>query len=99
MYVFALFVVSYIHNDLLFNPFSDVDVPHPDEKSIMTYVAQFLHLYPETYACTDLDESDLVFNPPASDLETISIWLDRAETILGKRKLDSDYKTQYSVRP
>ena len=75
----------------------DVDVPHPDEKSIMTYVAQFLHLYPDTYATTDLDTSGLSF-APTSDLETISIWLDRAESILEKKKLDSDYKTQYYVR-
>lgn len=63
----------------------------------MTYVAQFLHLYPETYATTDLDETDLSF-APTSDLETISIWLDRAESILEKRNMDSDYKTQYYVR-
>ena len=27
--------------------FSDVDVQKPDEKSIMTYIAQFLKAYPE----------------------------------------------------
>ena len=25
----------------------DVDVPNPDERSVMTYVAQFLHKYPD----------------------------------------------------
>lgn len=25
----------------------DVDIPKPDERSVMTYVAQFLHKYPE----------------------------------------------------
>ncbi|XP_033150837.1 nesprin-1 [Drosophila busckii] len=34
----------------------DVDVPKPDEKSIMTYVAQFLHKYPEPKGATR-DES------------------------------------------
>lgn len=29
----------------------DVDVDKPDEKSIMTYVAQFLHKYPEPKVC------------------------------------------------
>lgn len=71
-------------------------MPHPDEKSIMTYVAQFLHLYPETYATTDLDEADFSFSQ-TSDLETISIWLDRAESIIANRKLGSDYKSQYYV--
>jgi len=34
----------------------DVDVDRPDERSIMTYVAQFLHKYPEprTDALADL---------------------------------------------
>lgn len=63
----------------------------------MTYVAQFLHLYPDTYAATDLDATSLTF-AATSDLETISIWLDKAESVLEKRKLDSDYKTQYHVR-
>lgn len=29
----------------------DVDVDKPDERSIMTYVAQFLHKYPEPKVC------------------------------------------------
>ncbi|XP_054713817.1 LOW QUALITY PROTEIN: muscle-specific protein 300 kDa-like [Uloborus diversus] len=71
----------------------DVDVPYPDEKSIMTYVAQFLHLYPETYASADLEDVDLT---QSSDLEILSLWLDRAETVLASHKSPSvDYKTQY----
>ncbi|GFY40265.1 nesprin-1 [Trichonephila inaurata madagascariensis] len=73
----------------------DVDVPHPDEKSIMTYVAQFLHLYPETYASADLDEADVPITP-TSDVELLSLWLDKAESVLATRRNPSiDYKTQY----
>lgn len=32
----------------------DVDLPKPDEKSVMTYVAQFLHKYPEPKVKTNI---------------------------------------------
>ncbi len=32
--------------------FADVDVDKPDEKSIMTYVAQFVKAYPDTDTTT-----------------------------------------------
>lgn len=62
----------------------------------MTYVAQFLHLYPDTYATVELDETDISF-AQTSDLETISLWLDKAESILEIRKTGADYKSQYYV--
>jgi nesprin-1 len=42
------FYVAEVHLGItrLIDP-EDVDVENPDEKSIMTYVAQFLHRYPE----------------------------------------------------
>uniref|UniRef100_A0A4X2JQN6 Calponin-homology (CH) domain-containing protein n=1 Tax=Vombatus ursinus TaxID=29139 RepID=A0A4X2JQN6_VOMUR len=40
----------------------DVDVDKPDEKSIMTYVAQFLKYYPDVHNTgTDEQENDVVF--------------------------------------
>lgn len=36
-----------IYDFFTFAPLSDVDVDKPDEKSIMTYVAQFLEKYPD----------------------------------------------------
>ena len=42
--------------------FSDVDVQKPDEKSIMTYIAQFLKAYPEMGS--DKPMVSLSTNPP-----------------------------------
>lgn len=39
----------------------DVDVPKPDEKSIMTYVAQFLHKYPEPKVRAQDFKCDIIF--------------------------------------
>lgn len=40
--------------------FPDVDVDKPDEKSIMTYVAQFLKQYPDIHSTgADAQENDV----------------------------------------
>ncbi|PKU27051.1 hypothetical protein llap_22645 [Limosa lapponica baueri] len=39
----------------------DVDVDKPDEKSVMTYVAQFLKYYPDPHhTVTDVQENDVM---------------------------------------
>lgn len=41
----------------------DVDVDKPDEKSVMTYVAQFLKYYPDPHhTVTDVQENDVSFS-------------------------------------
>lgn len=41
----------------------DVNVDKPDEKSIMTYVAQFLKYYPDLHhTVTDVQENDVSFS-------------------------------------
>ncbi|KAL1467852.1 hypothetical protein MTO96_041868, partial [Rhipicephalus appendiculatus] len=65
---------------------ADVDVPQPDERSVMTYVAQFLHKYPGTYA-TEQPLSPTVSSPTSAapaqdDLSVLESFLKRAETTL-----------------
>ncbi|KAL1429845.1 hypothetical protein MTO96_015706, partial [Rhipicephalus appendiculatus] len=58
----------------------------PDERSVMTYVAQFLHKYPGTYA-TEQPLSPTVSSPTSAapaqdDLSVLESFLKRAETTL-----------------
>jgi hypothetical protein len=47
----------------------DVDVDKPDEKSIMTYVAQFLKRYPDVHSAgTDGQENDVSLFPFSIDI-------------------------------
>ncbi|KAM7288970.1 muscle-specific protein 300 kDa isoform X2 [Ixodes scapularis] len=67
----------------------DVDVPQPDERSVMTYVAQFLHKYPGTYA-PEQPLSPTLASPTAAappgmqpdDLSVLESFLKRAEDTL-----------------
>ncbi|XP_067130355.1 LOW QUALITY PROTEIN: muscle-specific protein 300 kDa-like [Centruroides vittatus] len=70
----------------------DVDVPQPDEKSIMTYVAQFLHKYPETYASPEMD----TIPQKQDDFDILLTWLNQAETILKiVNQPITNYKQEY----
>lgn len=41
----------------------DVDVDKPDEKSVMTYVAQFLKYYPDPHhTVTDVQDNEVSFS-------------------------------------
>ncbi|XP_037072795.1 nesprin-1-like [Pollicipes pollicipes] len=51
----------------------DVDVPDPDEKSIMTYVAQFLHKYPEPQTVAQPVSGGA--RSPAQEVDDIAAWV------------------------
>lgn len=66
----AAFVSIYSASSLLYFPppppvflvISDVDVDKPDEKSVMTYIAQFLKHYPDPHSTSsDALETDVCF--------------------------------------
>uniref|UniRef100_A0A8C5RH19 Spectrin repeat containing nuclear envelope protein 1 n=1 Tax=Laticauda laticaudata TaxID=8630 RepID=A0A8C5RH19_LATLA len=62
----------------------DVDVDKPDEKSIMTYVAQFLKHYPDPHNTgSDAQETD-VYQPMLRDLK---IWTEQFERDLSRTQM------------
>ncbi|CAH1263258.1 SYNE1, partial [Branchiostoma lanceolatum] len=59
----------------------DVDVSKPDEKSIMTYVAQFLQAYPDTGEETPQEPSqvELHIREENEEYQALMTWISRAE--------------------
>lgn len=70
----------------------DVDVPRPDEKSIMTYVAQFLHKYPEPKT-TRTDSFAAVQN----EYDSLLRWLNDKNMQMSRLKINNYQPSNYSV--
>jgi nesprin-1 len=70
----------------------DVDVPQPDEKCIMTYVAQFLHKYPEPKG-TGLDS----FSSVHGDYEQLLQWLTEKTRQLDQLDRSGGFSKSYEV--
>lgn len=79
-----------------FHLFSDFDVPHPDEKSIMTYVAQFLHRYPDTCASAEVVDATSLSGVD-TDFDALCQWLDKAEAFVAEHKKYSG-PSEYQVK-
>lgn len=70
----------------------DVDVPQPDEKSIMTYVAQFLHKYPEPKS-TGPD----TFAAVQREYDTMLHWLGDNVNRFEQYERSNSYPSDYDV--
>ncbi|XP_037820489.1 nesprin-1-like, partial [Lucilia sericata] len=83
----------------------DVDVPKPDEKSIMTYVAQFLHKYPEPKGASkdfshiqqEIDELKRFLMEKSAEYEPMVIGnsfpRDFAEYLIARSEIDAHLPT------
>lgn len=70
----------------------DVDVPRPDEKSIMTYVAQFLHKYPEPK-----DTTPDSFATVQQEYNSFLNWLNEKVRHLEQLDRTNTFPSNYSV--
>ncbi|XP_043492348.1 nesprin-1 [Polistes fuscatus] len=69
----------------------DVDVPQPDEKSIMTYVAQFLHNYPDPKS-TNPDSLSSI----KQEYDDLLNWLNDKTRYLEQLDKTNSFPTNYS---
>uniref|UniRef100_A0A8D0G592 Calponin-homology (CH) domain-containing protein n=1 Tax=Sphenodon punctatus TaxID=8508 RepID=A0A8D0G592_SPHPU len=71
----------------------DVDVDKPDEKSIMTYVAQFLKYYPDPHnSAADAQENDVCFHyislkEDRPMLRDLKVWVEQFERDLTRAQM------------
>lgn len=72
--------------------FQDVDVDKPDEKSVMTYVAQFLHKYPELRS----DTGDTI-NAVQTEYNQLIQWLVERNQWLSHQRQTNSLPMNYNV--
>uniref|UniRef100_A0A8C8SH52 Calponin-homology (CH) domain-containing protein n=1 Tax=Pelusios castaneus TaxID=367368 RepID=A0A8C8SH52_9SAUR len=76
----------------------DVDVDKPDEKSIMTYVAQFLKYYPDLHNTTEMLENDVGFHYKEDRLmlRDLKVWVEQFERDLTRSQMaESSLQEKY----
>lgn len=74
------------------NLLQDVDVDRPDEKSVMTYVAQFLHKYPEMRS----DSGDSL-SAIQGEYSSLTQWLTERNHYLQHLRQTNSLPTSYQV--
>uniref|UniRef100_T1JGP1 Calponin-homology (CH) domain-containing protein n=1 Tax=Strigamia maritima TaxID=126957 RepID=T1JGP1_STRMM len=77
----------------------DVDVPQPDERSIMTYVAQFLHKYPELGTRIKAEQPSMA-EIERTETEELRSWVLRVLTVVddANQQNSFDYTQYFNIR-